>query len=191
MKTMTALSMMAAVICAVSVQQLQADPLIPAGSEIDLQGIATLNGSLGKATADTGNTLVYAVEPLTGPYSLIPNETLISTFNPFKFSGASVSPLWNFTTGGKTYNFDLANDSIVVQTPAALVISGLGTLSITGYAPTAGTWDFSIVDATAGANTFAFSFTDSNSAVPDGGLTVALLGGTMTAMSLIRRKMVS
>src|SRR5271166_6732343 len=144
MKTMTALSVMAAAICAVSVQQLQADPLIPLGSEIDLQGIATLNGTLGTATKDTGNTLVYAVEPLTGPYSVIPNETLISTFNPFAFTGASLSPLWNFTLNGITYNFDLANDSIVVQNSAALVISGVGTLGITGYAPTSGTWDFSI-----------------------------------------------
>jgi hypothetical protein len=189
MKMKIAISMVAAV-CAVSVQ---ADPMIPGGSEIDLQGIATLNGSLGKATADKSNVDVYAVEPLTGPYSLVPNETFVPTFNAFKFTGASATPLWQFSVGSKTYSFDLTDDSLVYQSSAALVVAGTGTLNITGYAPTTGTWDFSIVDATAGKNTFAFSFTDSNAstAVPDGGLTVALLSGALTAMSLIRRKVVS
>ncbi len=101
------------------------------------------------------------------------------TFNPFS---SSVIPLWTFMTGGKTYSFDLSSLTISDQTSDTLDLRGVGMLHITGFDDTVGTWVFT---ANAGGQTFSFS--SSNTAVPDGGLTVMLLGAGLASMSMLRR----
>jgi hypothetical protein len=83
------------------------------------------------------------------------------TFDPF---GGSVSPLWTFMSGGKTFSFDLESVAIEDRASNFLFLSGTGTLHIDGKDDTAGTWSFS-ADHASNSGVFTFS---SNSGVPGG-----------------------
>jgi hypothetical protein len=143
----------------------------------------------------------------TGAYAGLPVGTDVE-FNGFTFAAVGpqvVSPLWSFTTGGLTYTFSLSEiTSVTRNTPVAgtdtLSITGLGTVSITGpgstYDTTTANWSFNVTDTSGGQNTtFVFAFNDSNTAVPgrvpDGGVSIILLGAALSGLGLIRRKLVA
>jgi hypothetical protein len=63
-------------------------------------------------------------------------------------------------------------------------MGGTGTASITGDATAEGIWNANI-----GLSGGSFFFGSAASTVPDGGLTVALLGGSLVALCAFRRKL--
>jgi hypothetical protein len=70
-------------------------------------------------------------------------------------------------------------------TETFIVIEGTGMAKITGYEDTDGEWII-----TANKRGGSFSFASSASApTPDGGLTLILLGGALSGLALIRRKL--
>jgi hypothetical protein len=116
------------------------------------------------------------------------------TFNPF----GGVIPLWTTatTTPAGTASFDFTSLT-TLQQPGdnTLKLIGTGMLHLTGYADTPGTFTFT---ANQDDEQTTFSFSSSNSAqpplnpndtVPDGGLTVMLLGASLSALGLVRRKL--
>jgi hypothetical protein len=107
------------------------------------------------------------------------------TFTPFSFSPAEATPflLWTFTIAATTYSFDASTLNVSYQSANTLVIEGLGTASITGFDATPGLWN--ITANKAGA---AFSFSSSASVgVPDGGMTLSLLGLALGGIAALRR----
>ena len=101
---------------------------------------------------------------------------------------ASVTPLWAFTTGGLTYTFDATSMSSFYDATARIWdISGYGFADITGgstsYVWTEGSWN-----ADVGVTGSSFFF-GSAASVPDGGLTLGLLGCSLMALSALRRKL--
>ena len=105
------------------------------------------------------------------------------TFNPPQ---GAVIPLWSVDYLGKIYAFDATSmTATYIAAQQEWVIGGSGNAFITGDAWTAGTWN-----ADVGKQGSSFFF-GSAAAVPDGGLTVILLGGALTAMTLIRRRVAS
>jgi hypothetical protein len=114
-------------------------------------------------------------------------------FEPFTFSPATTPvTLWSFTVGSLTYSFDLTSMVLGTDNSSLLTISGSGTLAITGdgstWDPTTGNWTYQIASATspyAGDGVFSY---DSNTTVPDGGLTVILLGSALSGLTLLRKK---
>jgi hypothetical protein len=177
---------------------------------IQITGDVTLN-TMSLLTATTA-TFVGApdgdVVSGTLAYAAVPVGTDVD-FNNFTFAATGpqvVAPLWSFTSGGLTYTFNLANiTSITRSTPVpgtdTLGLTGLGTVNITGagspYELTNANWSFNLTDTSAGGNTtFVFAFNNSNTAtpsttVPDGGLSVILLGAAMTGLALLRRKLIA
>jgi hypothetical protein len=184
----------------------------------DGTGPDAINGSIsfiGNATTD-GSSIASATEftsitarVLTdgGDYALVPSlegptpgiTTLKSTgvlnvmtdysFDP---SQNTVTPLWSFTTGGITYSFDATTLTAVFNTSAdAWDISGLGDALIAGggtdYAETPGSWS-AVVSGSRTSFNFG-SAEDPPLAVPDGGLTVTLLGGALVGLYGFRRKL--
>jgi len=82
------------------------------------------------------------------------------TFKDFAFNpGLSpnpVNPLWTITDNSVTYSFVMNSVSVKSQGSSFLVLKGLGTLSVTGYDDTNGSFNFS---ASGFANTnFKFGF---------------------------------
>lgn len=186
MKNKTMISMLTAGALALAAQQGMANTIT---GQINMVGTATLNTtSLATATADVSNSGVIVVPTDNGSYAGLSGDA-VTTFNGFSFTGGSATPLWSFTAGGLTYSFDLASDSIVSQSASFVNLAGVGTLNITGDPSVEGSWTFTLSSAGgASSPTFQFGFDASNNSVPDGGLTVALLGGALTAMALVRSK---
>jgi len=126
-----------------------------------------------------------------------------ATFNAVSYTGtgasatltAPVDPLWTFTLSGITYSFDLT--SLISADVGANFVSmtGTGVANITGYQTTDATWSLAGI----GANqTFVINFgttsstgnggSGGGSTVPDGGMTVVMLGLALGACGLFARR---
>ncbi len=168
---------------------------VPISGQVTIAGTATLNNTnLNQATAATAFSGVTVIDPTTGSYAGSQGSAV--TFNPFSWSpsSASVSPLWSFVFGGRTYQFNLASLTVVSQSSTFLNIAGIGTLTISGtgptFDPTIGSWSFSIVNPSGGPQvSFQFSFAPPmNVPMSEDGSALALLSIGLVCLELIRRK---
>ena len=118
----------------------------------------------------------------TDDFALITPGTQALMATSWIFSPSTPTPgLWS--AGG--FAFDLLSSTIVTQNASTLVITGTGIVSGNGFDPTDMDWSFT----TQSRGTTEFSFSASNSAVPDGGVTVALLGLALVGVEVLRRKL--
>jgi hypothetical protein len=103
------------------------------------------------------------------------------------FSSSTPTPgLWS--VGG--FTFDLISTTIVSQSNSFLNLTGTGFVSGNGFDPTPFLWSFT--STSAGGNHITFGFlSDATTAVPDGGMTVTLLGVAFCALGIARRFMMS
>jgi len=169
---------------------------IPITGSVDMGGTATLNNTqLGSATAATSFTSVTVGGVPTGAYTGTFHDSV--SWSGFSWpSSATVAPLWTFVDAGTgwTYSFTLKNVSVKSQDNTFLNLLGSGLLDITGtgspYDETSGAWSFTISNPDGGAHAnFAFTFANSQTAVPDGGATAMLLGVGLLGLGAIRRKL--
>ena len=101
------------------------------------------------------------------------------TFDPSTMTNG----LWS--VGGFTLN--LLSSTVDFRSPTFLSVSGTGIITGIGFDPTPGVWAFS--SQAAGGHTGAtFSFSANTAAVPDGGMTLALLGAGMIGLAAFRAK---
>jgi hypothetical protein len=177
---------------------LQAVPTSITGA-ISFSGTSTMDTtSFVTATRFTSfqNVFVGASSALSGDYVGTSGATV--TMAPFIWdpptASTPINPLWSFVSGGNTYSFDLSVMHEDFASPTGLLLSGLGIAHITGPGleklDTFGQWNFSA--QTLGLATFTFSSTTSlpPPAVPDGGSSVVLMGGSLLGLGLIRRKQI-
>jgi hypothetical protein len=166
-------------------QRAEAIPSI--SGELHMFGVGEGSSVPSTATAFLDFPLVITATR-SGDFSAVPFGTVV-TMQPFAFAAAlspdPVAPLWTFTIGATTYSFDLSSINIEKQSLAGLVLSGTGIAKITGFAPTPGLWSLT----TQGSLTeFAFSSSTIVRGVPDGGSTLLLLGGVLTALAFFGRR---
>jgi|SRR5665213_3690197 len=175
---------------------LQATP-IPITGNISFSGTSTINGSsFVTATAFTKfeNVFVGAPSALSGSY--VGTSGAPVTMTPFTWSPPSAStplnPLWTFVFGGDTYSFDLSVLNVDFAGPTGLLLSGTGTAIITGpgldFVNTTGAWNLSAQTLNLATFTFSSTTTVPAVAVPDGGTTATMLGGSLFGLALINRK---
>lgn len=126
----------------------------------------------------------------TGSYAGV---IALATFNDFTYDpGLSPSPvlLWTFTDFPRIYSFDLGSLTSVVKAGSAasssVAVNGLGTLHITGYEDTAGTFVFT---GNSSNGSFSFSASDGASASVPEPTSVFLLGtGLLGIVVLVQRR---
>ena len=135
----------------------------------------------------------------TGDYAGV--GPLIVDLGEFTFSPA-LSPdpvtLWDFSWGGLVYSFDMESPLVVTRGGTALTgytleISGLGKANITGFDETAGSWIFTTQANPGAPATAQLSFSATTASppaftLPDGGSTVTIMGGSILALAIARRK---
>ena len=158
---------------------------IPIVGEISFAGSYTINNSnLALATSFNSFTGVTVSAAPTGDYAGLAGASVTQTaftFDPFPVGG--VVPLWTIPSQPGT-SFDLLALTVAFESPTALLLTGTGIAHKAGKDNTPGTW---ILSANTLGSTFSFSST--NSSVPDGGTTVALLGMALVGVEGLRRKL--
>jgi len=101
------------------------------------------------------------------------------------------SPLWSVSYGGNTYTFTATTSSVSDQGGShhsgyVLDMGGEGYAEVNGLDKTYGTW---LVTASQSGLAIGFESTASVVGVPDGGMTLGLLGSAMLALQGLRRKL--
>jgi len=161
---------------------------------VNMSGTLSINTtSLQTATAITNfvnsGPNQTTVSSGTGTY-LGTSGALVTWKYPISLAvGAQViSDLWTFDAG--TYTFSLASITQDTQNANLLFLVGSGTLTAPGFSPTVGNFTLTVTDSSGGSSgTATFGFGSSDTAVPDGGLTVALMGGALLGLGAVRRKL--
>jgi hypothetical protein len=169
-----------------AVTSLQATPI---SGSILMGGEANLNSA---GTAVTSWPFVYVVAD-SGSFNTVNSFTLVNmSSSTWSFSpGVALNNLWN--VGG--FSFDFQGDT-VTQTGNFLNINGYGTISSSNpsLSTTDFTWNLAAEDI---AGNVEFTFSASTAAgsggnggqLPDGGLTLVLLGLALAGVELFRRKL--
>lgn len=170
----------------------------PITGSIDFSGAVEYNTtSLATATQVNhfydvaGNIDKANVSSTTGAYTVIPLGTDATFVAPYVFTPSTAyAPLWTVTAGGETFTFELTSSTVTMQTASFLDITGVGFLTGTGttnYDRTPGSWAFSS-QSSGGATRSRFSFSANNTALPDAGSALTLLGIGMMGVEAVRRK---
>lgn len=175
--------------------QAHANP-IPITGHLAMVGTATLDGTV--STANNA-AVTLAFETIgSGAYLPVNGNGDLATWNSFGWNPQVVTPapLWTFFDGGTgdTYSFTLTSvQKDPSSTSTYLDITGIGIASISGpgqqYLDTESHFTFTITDTTGSQTGAGFSFNSDNNSIPDGGLTVSLLGFVMVGFEGLRRKL--
>lgn len=152
---------------------------------LNIEGTATFNHKLGTATAVTVFSNVTVGRGNTGVFGSIPIGTAVM-MSTYTFKPSTPTPaLWSVDG----FTFDLQTSTIVLQTKNFLAISGTGTISGNGFDATPATWAFTTQNASGDSHRiFTFSANTEAKGVPDGGMTVALLGASLLGLAAWRAK---
>lgn len=166
---------------------------IPITGTVRMGGDVTLNtNNLATATTAVSFSSVQVSAASTGAYTGTGGSAV--TWKSFSWapSNAPINDLWTFTSGLWTYTFDLAQITSVNQSIGSLEVRGRGTADIVGlgstYETTPVNWSFEITDTSNGTGSATFAFTNSNTAVPDGGSTAILLGSAILGVFAFARR---
>ena len=150
----------------------------PITGSISFNGTPNFNvSSISDATSIISYDSAWvAVGQQTGIYTAVENLTPV-VFSPFMFSPTTqaVSPLWSFSDLDITYSF--STTSMVAMFNESLNIwnyGGSGILHATGYDDTVGSWNLSAGQI--GQSFYFGSAAAAGNSVPDGGMTVLMLG---------------
>lgn len=165
----------------------QALPMLT--GQVGFTGGANLDtSSAGNATAVTGwvNTTVLTG---SGSFSSIVSGTPVSIVAPWSFNSGAIPTFWS--VGG--FTFDLSSSSIATQVlgpPGSVHVIGNGTLKAAGFQDTPGNWSFTTQDPpiVGSGSTAVFTFSASG-AVPDNSTTALLLGASLSAIGLLRKRL--
>jgi hypothetical protein len=86
------------------------------------------------------------------------------------------------------FTFNLLSSTVVSRSATFLSVSGTGIITgPPGFDPTSGMWAFTSQNAS-GRPHDTFSFSANTEAVPDGGMTLALLGAGLMGLAAFRAK---
>lgn len=190
MKNINYMGLLAGVVLATTanLQQTQAVPLEEISGAITFSGGITLNTT----SVDTASKVTGWTDPVVtsddGSFAGIAINTpgAVTLAAPWSFNSGPLADLWS--AGG--FNFNLTESTTEFQADHALYVYGTGLITGSGYLPTPGVWTFTSSDPGAG-HTLVFSFQSASGtvAVPDGGMTMIMLGGMAMGFVALRRNL--
>ena len=138
------------------------------------------------AAAGIKDWTLAEVEERSGSFVPVANGSAVVFLQPWRFDPlSSPMPLWT-TSGPEGFTFNLTSFSTVFQSSRFLAIRGTGVLTANGFKDTPATWWFT-TQGVAAENKFTWSSSTVALAVPDGGTTIILLGGSLLGLFGLRR----
>ncbi len=150
--------------------------------------------ALDTGTASTASQVVAWVNPrvngTSGDFTSLADGTAVSIFSPWNFTSGAVASFW--TCGA--FTFDLQSSSLTSHGGVAGIsgfvnVSGIGIVHAAGFDDTVIIWNFSSQDPKIIGHPDSFTFSVSQiTSVPDGAFTIALLGLSLAAAGLLRKK---
>ena len=174
---------------------LTAALLLPLSANADyIEGDITFGGSAVGDDWTTATLIDFLFVNVTGgigDFGSVAPGTIVLIQDPFVFDPTGsgyvslINPFWAFTSGGLDYSFSLEDWTINDRTESYLDLSGYGTVSITGFEPTAFNWTLSLDEA--GTALAAVFMKNSPTTVPEPG-TLALFAIGLAGMGLARRR---
>jgi hypothetical protein len=155
---------------------------------LNIEGTATFDTtSLGSASSVVSFDAVTVGGGNTGDFLAVAPGTAVAMASPYVFNPSTSTPLL-WSVGG--FTFSLTASSVDFQTNTFLAISGTGIILGGGFDPTPGVWAFTS-QAPDGMSHPTFTFSAGTVAVPsvpEGGMTVALLGAGLIGLVFFRAK---
>jgi hypothetical protein len=184
-------------------QALLALSLLSASAHaVSISGAIAFGGEFTQNGGTQGNLLTATSFSITsvvvisdsGTFNNATNPTYLS---PIAYNGTSFNgnpTLWTITAGGSNFSFVVNTWAKITDTADTQVFQGTGTADDAGalFDATPGEWQLSL-GSSAVDGQVAFSWQSTTAVggrVPDGGSTVALLGVTLAAFALVRRRFV-
>ena len=173
-----------AIVAAASLGLLSSAQATPITGMLNIAGQANFNTN-SLLTASSATFINPHVEgPNTGSFAglVFPTPVVMAsyTFDPSTMTNG----LWS--VGGFTFN--LLSSAVEQRTATFLSVSGTGIITgPPGFDPTPGMWAFTSQNA-GGRPGMSFSFSANTEAVPDGGMTMALLGTGLMGLAAFRAK---
>jgi hypothetical protein len=159
----------------------------PITGNLDIAGIATFNAApIGLGYATTVDSLTaFGAFGGTQDFAGISSASFSVPGGGWNLVGSTAIP--GFVTFG-SFSLELLSSTESAGTTLYVNDAGLAIVTGGGYDPTAYQFSFT---ATEPSPSTTGSFTFNLTSVPDGGTTIALLGGALTAVGLLRRKMLA
>jgi VPDSG-CTERM motif len=164
---------------------------VPINGSIAFSDHFTANGTFPSTSTALTSITAVTVSGTEGDFSGIANGTSVNfssvtSGHPFTFSPSTpYVGLWSIVIGATTYSFDVTGTTTVSPVGSTLVLEGTGVAHISNMDDTAGTWNLTL-NQNGGLLNFSGGAT-----VPDGGMTAMLLGGALSALGLLRRKLIA
>jgi hypothetical protein len=151
--------------------------------QLNIAGTATYDHTIATATMVTKFANVTTQGMNSGSFAAIGAGVPVAMTAPYVFNPSTPSPMLWSVAG---FTFDLLSSTIVSQSSAGILIMGKGIISGNGFEPTSFNWSFS---QQAGlGKTLSFSATTFGPGLPDGGMTVTLLGAGLVGLAVFRAK---
>ena len=150
-----------------------------------------------------GGTATFDTSSLTTASSATFADVLVLGGNSGAFAGFAIgtpvvmasytfdpSTITNGLWSVNGFTFNLLTSTVVSRSATFLSVSGTGIITgPPGFDPTAGTWAFTSQNSSGRPHdTFSFSANTEGGAVPDGGMTLALLGAGLMGLAAFRAK---
>jgi hypothetical protein len=151
--------------------------------ELNIAGTATYDHPIATATMITKFENAHSEGMNTGDFAGIGFNVPVSMTAPYIFNPSTPNPmLWS--VGG--FTFALQTSTVEFQSANGILITGQGIITGNGFDPTPGEWSFS--QQKGKGTTLSFSATTTAGPVPDGGMTLVLLGAGLVGLAAFRAK---
>ena len=149
---------------------------------LNIGGTAVYDHPIGSATMVKMFVNAHAEGENSGDFAGIAENTPIAMTSPYIFNPSTPTPnLWSVAG----FTFDLSSTTIVTQSVNGILIVGTGTISGNGFDPTPGEWSFS--QQKGSGTRLSFSAT-TETPLPDGGMSLTLLGAGLVGLAAFRAK---